>query len=164
MKIEGDSKIFINLTCRQNSLIFVLYQPKHTADMEEELIYSEHIASSDEDIDLMWSHVSAGFDSRKNFVIELKGTYYWTDESGHGNCGERIERKYTRAVVDKENTRILCNYLNCCLLELPSEMRDRFGDDCSCSIPGHIETIFKDMTDFLVDAGCQFTIRTGTVF
>ena len=128
--------------------------------MNTDLILKELIASSDDDADLLWSAVSVGFDDMKNFVVELKETINNLDDPQWNGRGKRLEIKYTRAVLDKANTEILCNYLHCNLFGLPAAVRDEFGDDYPNSRASYMKTVFKDISDFLIDAGCQFRIRT----
>lgn len=119
-------------------------------EITDTLLKGEHIASSDEDNDRLWSEVSVGFDTHRNFVVELEET---------GPTG----RTYTRAVVDMDNTALLCNRFGTGLLELPAAMRKEFGDDFPNYPPSRMKAVFKDIADFLVETGCKFTVRTYTL-
>lgn len=43
-------------------------------EITDTLLRGEHIACSDEDNDRLWSEVSVGFDTHRNFVVELEET------------------------------------------------------------------------------------------
>lgn len=120
--------------------------------MSETLILGKLIACSDEDMERIWTELAAGFDEKKNFVIEMDDTFDYPE----GRSGEKI----TRAVTDMDNTQVLCRYLNVGLLDLPEAISDKFGNSNPNLTPSQIKSIFKEITDFLVDAGCKFTVST----
>ena len=116
--------------------------------MPNRLIRETLIVSSDEDMERLHASIVAGFDPDRNFVILM-------DERD-----SMVERILTKAILDKENTTMLCDKLHTSLLGLPETVWKEFGDDWPSYRPSEIESIFKKMTDFLVDNGCRFNVMT----
>ena len=99
--------------------------------------------------------IVAGFDPEKNFVILMEKV---RDNTGDPFLDERdsmVERILTKAILDKENTNLLCDKLHTSLLDLPEAVWQEFGDNWPSYRPSEIE-----MTDFLVDNGCRFNVMT----
>lgn len=128
--------------------------------MPNRLIRETLIVSSDEDMERLHASIVAGFDPEKNFVILMEKV---RDNTGDPFLDERdsmVERILTKAILDKENTTLLCDKLHTSLLDLPETVWQEFGDDWPSYRPSEIESIFKKMTDFLVDNGCRFNVMT----
>lgn len=128
--------------------------------MSNTLIRETLIASSDEDMERLYASIVAGFDPEKNFVILMEKVRDNTGEPFRNERDGRTERILTKAILDKENTNLLCDKLHTSLLGLPEAVWQEFGDNWPSYRPSEIESIFKKMTDFLVDNGCRFNVMT----
>ncbi len=109
--------------------------------------YSKVIAESDGDLPF-GDCVSADINYRNELVIEYIVTDYRTE----------IEHR-TLAVVDREDTVKMAEYLGVKPEEIPISVFEECGDSSGVCTPSQVKGIFKDVLDFILDCGARYVMK-----
>ncbi|HIZ86307.1 MAG TPA: hypothetical protein IAC04_07435 [Candidatus Coprenecus stercoravium] len=134
--------------------------------MRDILLHENTLVCSDDDLECHWASISVGFDKDMNFVFMMKETFdsfdYYEVLHNIESKRKRYEETYTSAVLDRDNTDILCQDLNTSLLNLSDAVWEEFNDQHPSYVPSAIRSIFKEITEYLIDIGCKFVIKVET--
>lgn len=106
------------------------------------------IIESDEDLAIV-STIVAGYDYRKNFVVQYTCRDY--DRGG--------EKGYT-AIVDEEDAKVMARHLKVGSAELPQALYDEFGDCTGTTTLSGIEYVFKEILDCILDSGVKYKLTS----
>ena len=103
------------------------------------------IAMSHEDFDT-WSTLTVGFNYTKSLVICL--TFYDYKNVQH----------HTYAIIEKDEAMAMSEHLDVELTDLPQTICKHCGDTSYVFVPSHVEELFKDVLDFILDCGAHYRI------
>ena len=103
------------------------------------------IAMSHEDFDT-WATLTVGFNYTKSLVICL--TFYDYKNVQH----------HTYAIIEKDEAMAMSEHLDVKLTDLPQTICKHCGDTSYVFVPSHVEELFKDVLDFILDCGAHYRI------
>lgn len=108
------------------------------------------IVESDSDIEIV-ATIVAGFDYLNNFVVQ----YNFEDYREGG-------KDYTHsAIVDEEDAKVMARHLKVSYADLPQALYNEFGDTTGLSVPSEVESVYKDILNFLLDCGAKYRLKMG---
>lgn len=106
------------------------------------------IVESNSDIEIV-ATIVAGFDYLNNFVVQ----YHFEDYRVGG-------KDYTHsAIVDEEDAKGMARHLKVSYAGLPQALYDEFGDTTGLSVPSEVESVYKDVLDFILDCGAKYKLK-----
>lgn len=112
----------------------------------EDLLDETYVVASHEDFDV-WSHISVGFDDRKNFVVRMM--HEDLDSHRMEGCDAVLSYSEASRLARAMRTRV----------SMLPEAFEREFEYMDAFVPSEVETCFQEVLEFILDNGCRYVIK-----